>query len=270
LEPRLYYLRVPYKDQSQIWNFDSALADFDMSRIYGENLFTGRDRIAEANQLTSGVTSRVLSESTGEELFQATVAQRHYFSDQRVTLPNGQINTQRKSDLLVSASGRVAQNIWIDTSGQYNFDTSRLVRTDTSIRWQPQARKVINVGYRRNRTSSAPTQTVYASAQWPVKWISPNLYGVAKVNYDLEAHRLSDALVGWEYAKDCWVWSALVKRSVSGDGRYNNSYYMQLELKGFAGLGNNPTEVLNENITGYQPARFVDEPETTQRKRNDR
>ena len=270
LEPRLYYLRVPYKDQSQIWNFDSALADFDMSRIYGENIFTGRDRISEANQLTSGITSRVLSESTGEEFFQATVAQRHYFTDQRVTLPNGQINTQRKSDLLVSTSGRVAKNIWMDASGQYNFDSSRLVRTDAAIRWQPEARKVINVGYRRNRTTDVPTHTVYASAQWPVKWISPNLYGVAKVNYDLQAHRLSDAIVGWEYAKDCWVWSAVVKRSVNGDGRYNNSYYMQLELKGFAGLGNNPTDLLNENITGYQPARFVDEPDTTQPRQNDR
>lgn len=271
LEPRIYYLRVPYKDQSKIWNFDSALADFDISRIYGENIFTGRDRISEANQITAGVTSRVLSESTGEELFQATVAQRHYFADQRVTLPNGQINTQRKSDLLISASGRVAKNIWVDTSSQYKFETSQLIRTDTNIRWQPDVRKVFNAGYRRNKTLDVPTHTVYASAQWPVKWVSPYVYGVARLEYDLQAHKLSEALVGWEYAKDCWGWSAVIKRSVNGNGRYDNSYYMLLELKGFAGLGNNPTEVLNDNITGYQPARFIeDEPKKREPNRNER
>ena len=259
LEPRMYYLRVPYRNQNSIWNFDSALADFDLAHIYGENIFTGRDRIGEANQLTTGLTSRVLAEKTGEELFQATIAQRHYFSDQNVTLPNGTIDTNRKSDLLVSASGKVGKNVWIDTSAQYNFDNSQLMRADGSVRWQPAPRKVLNVGYSRNEVTSTPTSTVYASAQWPVKGV-PNLYGVGRVNYDVKNHRISDAMVGWEYAKDCWVWSGLVKRSINTNGVYNNSYYIQLELKGLAGLGNNPTDQLKDNITGYQAARFIDEP----------
>ena len=265
LEPRLYYLYVPYKDQSQIWNFDSALADFDLSHIYGENLFTGRDRISQANQATLGVTSRWLAQDTGEQLFQITAAQRHYFSEQHVTLPGGTVDTKRKSDLLLSASGQIAPHFWLDSFAQYNFDSSKLLKTDLTVRWQPAPKKVINVGFHKNSVLTTPTRSVYVSTQWPLTKISKSLYGVARINYDLKNTRVSDALIGIEYAKDCWVFRLVGERTISNStNTANNSIYFQLELKGLGSLQNdNPASTLTDGIAGYEAVKFVDaEPET--------
>lgn len=260
LEPRLYYLYVPYKNQNNIWNFDSAVADFDLSHIYGENIFTGRDRIAQANQVTLGVTSRWLAEDTGEQLFQATAAQRHYLSNQQVTLPGGTVDTKRKSDLLLSASGQVAPHFWLDSFAQYNFDAKSLLKTDLTLRWQPAAKKVLNVGFQKNNVLSTPTESVVISSQWPLSKISKSMYGVARVNYDLKAHSVTDALVGIEYAKDCWVFRLVGERKIAtSTNTTNNSIYFQLELKGLGSLQNASTETtLSNNISGYQPVKFED------------
>src|SRR5690606_34434331 len=88
LEPRLYYLYVPYRDQSSLPVYDTALADFSFSQLFSENLFSGGwDRIANANQLTAALTSRWIDSITGAERARVAAAQRIYFTDQRVTLP---------------------------------------------------------------------------------------------------------------------------------------------------------------------------------------
>ncbi|MGL4767098.1 MAG: LPS-assembly protein LptD [Formosimonas sp.] len=259
LEPRLYYLHVPYSDQSRIWNFDSALADFDLSRIYSENIFTGRDRISNANQATLGLTSRWLADDTGEELFKATVAQRYYFTPQQVNLNGSSANTQRKSDILWAASGKLSNQLSLDAFTQYNLDTNRLLKTDIALRWQPALKKILNLGFHENRILTTPTKTIYASAQWPLSKISNSLYGVARVNYNLYDNRLADAFIGLEYLKDCWIFRIVGQRTISSTATPHNSIYLQLELKGLGALGNDPTTVLQEGISGYSGAQLNNE-----------
>jgi LPS-assembly protein len=59
LEPRMQYLYVPYRDQSNINNYDSSLLQSDYSGLFRDRTYGGLDRIASANQLTTGVTTRV-------------------------------------------------------------------------------------------------------------------------------------------------------------------------------------------------------------------
>src|SRR2546428_5800565 len=113
LEPRLYYVRVPFRDQNQIPLFDTAVADFNYAQIFSENSFSGGDRINDADQLTVALTSRVLRSSTGQEMLRGTIGQRYYFKDQQVTLnppPTDTPRTYRTSDWLAALSGRVAEH----------------------------------------------------------------------------------------------------------------------------------------------------------------
>ena len=257
LEPRLYYAYIPYRSQNQIWNFDSALADLDFSRIYTENLFTGSDRIAQANQITTGVTSRILSQDTGEELLQASVAQRYYFDEQSVTLPNTTTtNTSRKSDVLGAMSGRIAPNLWAQGFVQYNMDNNKLLRTDASIRWQPAFRQVFNVGYHENRILKEPAKTVYASAQFPMSYVSNNLYGVARINYNLQSKKVNDVYAGFEYAHDCWIFRLVAQRTQTGNNKANNSILFQLQLKGLGSLGQRADQTMSGQIDGYHAVDF--------------
>ena len=259
LEPRLYYAYVPYRDQTKIWNFDSALADLDFSRIYTENLFTGSDRIAQANQITTGVTSRILSQQTGEELLQASIAQRHYFDQQSVTLPNTTtLNTSRKSDVLAAMSGRIMKNVWAQGFVQYNVDNNKLLRSDAAIRWQPGFRQVLNVGYHENRILTEPARSVYLSTQFPVPYMSNNLYAVARLNYNLKSKKFSNAYAGFEYVKDCWIFRLVAQREQTSTNTFNNSIYFQLELKGLGNLGQSASKLLSEQIDGYHSPSFTD------------
>ncbi|MGP8588476.1 LPS assembly protein LptD, partial [Salmonella enterica] len=66
LEPRMQYLYVPYRDQSKIQNYDSSFLQSDYSGLFRDRTYGGLDRIASANQLTTGVTTRVYDESAVE------------------------------------------------------------------------------------------------------------------------------------------------------------------------------------------------------------
>ena len=69
LEPRAYYVYIPFRDQTGIPNFDSGQQDINFATIYSENQFAGSDRINDANQITVGVTSRFMNAATGSEMF---------------------------------------------------------------------------------------------------------------------------------------------------------------------------------------------------------
>jgi LPS-assembly protein len=258
LEPRVYYAHIPYKDQSTLWNFDSALADLDFSRIYSENLFTGNDRIAQADQLTAGATSRILARDTGEELFQFSLAQRYYFSKQSVNLSGAleSNNAYRKSDILAAMSGKVANKLWAQAFTQYNSDNGKLLRLDGTIRWQPAYRKVFNLGYHQNKILTEPSKTAYASVQWPVPFMSNNLYAVSRLNYNLNNNRVTDAWAGFEYVKDCWILRLVAQRTVTTANRVDNTFYLQLELKGLGNIGNQADQQLNSQIDGYHAVGF--------------
>jgi LPS-assembly protein len=58
LEPRLLYVNTPFRDQTGLPNFDAAERDFNAVSIYAESAFSGIDRVSDAHQVTTGVTTR--------------------------------------------------------------------------------------------------------------------------------------------------------------------------------------------------------------------
>jgi LPS-assembly protein len=245
LEPRLFYLYIPSREQSQIPVFDSALADFNFAQIFAENRYSGGDRIGDANQLTGMLTSRLLDPETGAELLRAAFGQRLYFTTQHVGLPGEKLRTDRQTDLLGSFSGQVLPKTYIDTSVQYNTRQSVMERLNIGGRYQPEIGKVLNAGYRYTRDQLGQ---VDVSGQWP---FANGWHGVGRYNYSTREKRLIESVVGLEYDGGCWVGRVVVQRLATQVGRVNNSLFFQLELNGFARLGSNPLELLKRTVPGY-------------------
>jgi LPS-assembly protein len=245
LEPRLYYLRVPYRDQRVIPVFDTGLADFNFGQMFSDNVFTGGDRIADANQATVAVTSRLIDPDTGAELLKGAVGQRYYFTDQRVALPGITPRTGHTSDFLAALTGRIGPELSADAGLQYNSKRKQLERYSLSARYQPEIGKVINAGFRYTR---ALLNQVDVSGQWP---LGNGWYGVGRYNYSFSDKRLVESLAGLEYNGNCWVARAVVHRLATAVGRANNAFFIQLELNGFSQIGTNPLEVLKRNIPGF-------------------
>lgn len=244
LEPRLFYVNTPYRDQTLFPNFDSAVADFNFAQIFSENRFTGHDRIGDSNQVTTALVSRYIEDS-GEERFKLALGQRFYFNNQRVTLDNG-VN-QSRSDLLLAGTGRLSDTLSAEASLQVSQSDRQSIRSNYGIRWQPAPKKVLNADYRFQRGS---LEQLDLSGQWP---IADRWYAVGRSNYSLQDKKLVDGLVGLEYKEDCWSFRLVGQRFATATNTNTTAFFIQLELNGLSKLGSNPIDVLRKNISGYQP-----------------
>ena len=107
LEPRLFYVYVPYRNQDAIPIFDTALADFNYAQLFTENRFVGGDRFGDANQVTLALTSRFLRAERRRRRCARPSGQRYYFDAERVGLtPTSPLRTSNDSDILASVGGR--------------------------------------------------------------------------------------------------------------------------------------------------------------------
>ncbi len=246
LEPRLFYLYVPYKDQSTIPNFDSAEPDFNFAQIFAENRFSGGDKISDANQVTFALSTRLFEPDTGTQRLHAMIGQRLFFSTPRVTLtPATPAPTRKVSDFLAVIGGRISQAWWADAGWQYNPDTALTERYKFSARYNPEPGKVANFGYRYDR---GRLHNVDVSGQWP---FSRDWQGLGRWSYSLQDGRTLEALAGVEYRAGCWALRLVGQRFQTAERKQSNAVFIQLELTGLTSLGTNPLNVLKQNIGGY-------------------
>ncbi len=246
LEPRLYYVYIPYREQGHIPTFDTAESDFSLAQIFTENLFTGADRINDANQLTAAVSSRFLRPKNGVEKLRVTLAQRYYFSDQRVSLDSSYVpRTSNKSDLLIGVNGELNQNLRTNVITQYSLVEDQWERSSAMLYYNPDRGKLMNVGYRFTRDS---VEQLDWAMQWPV---GRDWSALARWNYSTRDKQLIEGVIGLERDSGCWKTRLVAHRFASATDEYSTSFFLQLELTGLSKLGLNPIDVLKQNIRGY-------------------
>ncbi len=251
LEPRLYYVHIPYKKQDRIPVFDTGLADFDFAQIFSENRYVGYDRVNDANQLTAALTTRILDADTGAERFKAMLGQRYYFEDQRVLLPGEAQRPANFSNLVASIAGLVAPKTYAEGTWEYNYKDRLNERFSAGVRFQPDYGKVLSASYRYTRdplNQKALVDQVDISGQWP---LAPRWYGVGRINYSMRDHQTLETIAGLEYNAGCWAVRAVAQRLSATSGTPDTSFFLQLELQDFASVGSNPLSLLRRSIPGY-------------------
>ncbi len=253
LEPRVYYLYVPFKDQNNLPVFDTTTADLNFSQLFQENIFVGGDRIANANQLSIGATSRLLRPSDGQEMVRAVLGQRYYFTEQKVTIPGLPVRTSNISPLVAGLAGRVTPSITAEIGAAYQFyDPAGFARFTAGARYSPAPASVVSLAYRyanQNYTAGAGTiNSVDAAAQWP---LGGGFYGVARYSYDIEGRQTVETLAGLEYNAGCWIVRAVAQQFQTATAQETTAFFVQLEFSGIARIGPNPLEILRRSIPGY-------------------
>jgi LPS-assembly protein len=245
LEPRLFYVRTPFKNQDAIPLFDTAVAGFSYAQLFTENRFVGADRVSDANQMTAAVVSRFI-ESSGAERLRVALGTRYYFSDPQVRLTPDELRNQTRSDALFAAGGRITDSWSFDSGVQYDAQQRRLYSLNYGVQWQPAPLKVINLEHRYQRDSF---RNADVSAQWP---LSMRWFGVGRLSYSLRDRKLLEGLIGLEYKADCWVFRMGAQRFVTAARTTSTPIFFQLELTGLSRLGfGNPLESFNKSIPGY-------------------
>ncbi|MCZ2498572.1 LPS assembly protein LptD [Xylophilus sp. Kf1] len=264
LEPRAFYVRTPYRNQSALPNYDTARSDFNFASIYTENAFVGNDRIADNNLLTLGMTTRMLDSGTGAELAKFGVAQRLRFQDQRVVLPTETTVTDRLSDIMLGASVNWTPQWGFDSTVQYNPKTERSVTSSIGGRWNPSNYRLVSAAYRLQRGTS---EMIDVGWQWPINDLwgdrgqdlgkgrgqgPGRFYSVGRVNYSMFDSKIVDMIAGLEYEGDCWVGRVVFERLQNSTTTATKRILFQVEFFGFSRVGNSPLEILRRNIPRYQ------------------
>ena len=280
LEPRAFYVRTPYVDQSKLPLYDTGATDFNLSTIYSPNPYVGQDRIADSNMLTLGVTSRFLDANTGAELGKVGFAQRFRFADQRTTL-DGKTVANGLSDFLVGAGVRWDDRWSLDSLLQIDAQTHQTTRTTLGARYSPTPYRVLNTAYRMTRDQS---EQVDVGWQWPLRdftWggadedgrslsagqgLGPGRwYSVGRMNFSVKDQKMVDSIFGFEFDAGCWLGRVVLERLQSTVSTATSRLYFQLEFVGFGGVGSSPLKTLRDNIPRYQylredaapPSRFL-------------
>jgi LPS-assembly protein len=246
LEPRLFYVYVPYHNQDQVPIFDTALADFNYPQLFTENRFVGGDRFGDANQATLALTTRFL-QADGQELLRGTLGQRFYFRNERVALtPDSTLRTSRESDVLASVGARLQQRLTFDFTTQYNPYDHRVEKYSVGMRYAPELAKLFNASYRFQRDL---LRQIDLSGQWPV---AAGWYAVGRYNYSFFDHRLLEGLAGAEYNAGCWVFRFVVQRLQAASQVTSTTFIFQLEFTGVGQVGTaEALQLLRRDIPGY-------------------
>ncbi len=248
LEPRLFYLYVPYRDQSALPRFDSGRPDFNFTQLFRDNRFNGSDRMGDANQLSAAVTTRFLDGASARQRAQFGIGRIFYFQDREVTLrPQDPVETSKVSDIVAEGTANLTRSVSLRFDARRSEETGKFDKGGIRLQYRPAMRSIFNVAYRYREDSLEQTDV---SLLWP---LTPRWHLIARHNYSLRDERILETLAGLEYQSCCWRMRVVSRRFVDDDfGNTDRSLYFQFDLKGLTSIGTSLESLLDHGILGYR------------------
>ena len=245
IEPRLLYVHVPHREQSGLPVFDTIAPDLNLVQLFRKNRFLGVDRIADTDQVSVGITSRIIDVTTGRELMSATIGQALYLSEQGVTLPGEPLVVSDSSDYIAELRFLIYDNLNFDLGHQWSRDGGT-TQSEARLQYRPNSNKVLNLAYRFRRQSLE---------QGDISWSWPLLQSwnfVGRYNFSFRDDEVLEQFYGLEYESCCWGLRLVARRYISTrDGTRDTSIGLQLVLKGMSSVGTKADRLLERGILGY-------------------
>lgn len=248
ISPRAYFLYVPFKDQSNIPNFDTSDQSFSYNNLFTENRFTGLDRQGDAKQVTLGLSNFWQSRSTGITRAKIDIARAFYKEPQRVGLVSTQTdNTVKHSDIAIRSQFGINASTTIEATGQYNTENEGFIDQRYTLRYQPSNERQIFAGYRERNTYNNGKRFIKDSlADLGGYWnISPTWTLMGLGVYNINDNREQELSLGVKYKSCCWGVSFVAKHEFdeSRQNNYEQSYSLQFSLDGLANVGKRPNDL---------------------------
>jgi len=267
LEPQIQYLYIPDKDQSDIGLYDTATLQDDYQGLFRDKRYSGLDRIAEANQYSWGVTSRLLDHSNVEK-FRLSVGRIVYLNHDKVEPKTVQDFTTNKSALAADMFFRANEQWQFNGNIQYNTDTSSTNKSQLSIDYRQNRDNIFQLNHRYSRNVSGTTLeqlSLLSSVRINKEW-----QFVGRVTQDFRQKRSLESYAGFQYESCCWAVRLAYHRHINSDlgelnysienrDEFDSGFVLQFVIKGF---GSQKTAVgtqdmFNSSIFGYKRPYFL-------------
>ncbi len=235
LEPRLFYLNVPFRNQDDLPDFDTAEFTFGFSQLFHTNRFTGGDRQTDANRLSIAATTRSLDPDSGHERWSLSAGQIFYFEDQQVSLKGNMPVNIDTSPFVVEFTWHPFTRFTGRLGTQWNWENRELDLGTFGIDYLSDNGSRLGFEYRYRRDRLDQFDFRYF---WPVneRW---NV--LTRLKYSLDESDLLEAQAGIEYEGCCWAVRLIARRYLrSRGGDERDALYLELNLKGLGSFGRRP------------------------------
>jgi len=245
LEPRLFALYVPDKDQSSAPDFDTSLLDFDYQSLFRYNRFSGRDRIGDAQQVSLGLTTRLLDKE-GAETLSFSVGQAFYFDDRDVTLNGGSVDTASQSDIVTQAVWHYNPRLRITLDNVLAYSNLDAKEANIRFSYKADSNQRFNFSYRYEEDVRDQTDLHFI---WP---LSQRFTALGRWQRDLEAKQDLETILGLEYESCCWKLQFYGRRWLTTtNNEFDDGVYLRFILKGLGSVNSGSVGFL-EDITGFE------------------
>ncbi len=246
LEPRLFYLHVPYRDQNAFPLFDTQPLTFSWGQLFRDNRYSGADRQTDANQLTLAMSTRLIRESDGHEKLSASIGQIRYFDDVLVTIPGEKRVPRGKSAWIAETSYSPNDRWTISAAYQWDPKFRRQDLASLRTRYLIGSDGVVNLGYRYRRDL---LEQVDLSFLYP---LTPSWSMVGRYYYSLQDRQLLEGIAGVQWDSCCLAVRLVGRRYLRNhDGDLNSAIMLEIELKGLGSIGQHSEDRLRRAILGY-------------------
>ncbi len=245
LEPRFFYLWIPYQDQNNFPLFDSARNTFSFEQLYRENLFSGLDRIQNANQLSTAISFKEINPQSGKTRYQIQSGIIHYFENNKVLLPTETFKQQPGSNLLLQWDGYFPQKTQAQLFLQYDPFGKNWIKQTAFIRYHNQD-KIINFSWNKNLSD----ELLGLSAYLP---LANHWQGIARYDYSARKKKEIISLLGIEFNNCCFQFRMAYNRGLNvSNNLYNEKTTFELVFKGLSQPASGIGAKWQDNIIGYR------------------
>lgn len=235
LEPRLFYLYVPFRDQQDIPRFDTSELTFGFSQLFHYNRFTGPDRQADANQLTLAVTSRLLDRTDGSTMLDFSLGQIYYFRDLEVQLPGQPVDTRAGSAAVGEVNWRPLRQLALHAGLQWDPEDSETEVAAFGLSFRGRETRQLAFGYRfrKDRVDQTDLRLRYP--------LTRNMNVIGRFNYSFRDSEALELLGGLEYESCCWALRLTARQFIRDrESDKRTTVFLELHLKGLGSLGRRP------------------------------
>ena len=260
LEPRLFYLRTPYRDQSDLPVFDTRDFTFSWGQLFRDSRYSGADRQNDANQLTMAVSTRFIDQDTGKERFSGSIGQILYFDDSRVTLNSSETPVEQGKSAWIADTNYMINDRWtLGATYQWDPKYKREDLASVRARYLMSNDGIVNLTYRSRLNPQASTtatrrdRTLLEQADLSFLYPLNDRWSlVGRYYYSIQDRAPLEIIGGVQWDSCCLAVRAIARRYVRNrEGELNNSFQIEFVLKGLSSIGQNTDRTLRRAILGY-------------------
>lgn len=270
LEPRIQYRYVAYKDQSNIQNFDSVMLQSDYAGLFRNKTYSGYDRIASANQVATGLTTRMYDETLTER-FNASIGQVYHIKKSRTgdaLSPIDKNQSQGSTTWAFDSFWHMNNFFNLSTSLQYDIRINAVALSDILFEYRQNSEQLLQLNYRYankdyisaldlniNTPYKKNISQLGAIGSWP---LNERVVVIGAFYYDMNQQQSSDSFIGLQYSSCCWGIDVTYGRKIVGWDRfsntsvYDNKLSFNITLQGLGSNTSNVRKILNSGIHPYQ------------------